>query len=104
MTPSGSPPRGDRTRAGVVGSERDLLRTYQRLYPGFAAIARKMYADAIAALAKSRVQDLSDMFDGIAEPVFTDSVHINERGNRTAAERIAATVRLGPGDTAAAGP
>jgi hypothetical protein len=36
------------------------------------------------------------MFDDIAEPIFTDNVHINQLGNRIVAQRIGAAISFGP--------
>jgi hypothetical protein len=83
------------TRSIPIGPEQRLLTTFRRLFPGLAPVAAQMYRDARAALPPSQIQDLSDMFDGIAAPVFTDNVHVNEVGNRIVAERIRATVPFG---------
>ncbi|MCC6776129.1 MAG: SGNH/GDSL hydrolase family protein [Hyphomicrobiales bacterium] len=85
------------SRSRPTGPEERLLRTFRRLYPGFAAVAAGMYRDARAALPTSKVHDLSHIFDNIAEPVFTDQVHVNELGNRVASEAIRASVSFGPG-------
>jgi lysophospholipase L1-like esterase len=77
------------TRASPIGPEQHLATTFRRLFPGLAPLAVQMYRDARVSLP---VQDLSDMFDGIAAPVFTDNVHVNELGNRIVAERIRATI------------
>jgi hypothetical protein len=84
------------TRASPVGPETHLARTFRRLFPGFAAVAVKMYHDALLSMPEARIHDLSAVFDDIAEPVFTDNVHVNETGNRIAAEHIRATISLGP--------
>ena len=84
------------TRAHPVGPELRLVRTFRRLYPGFAALAEAMYRDARAALPPGRLHDLTAIFDGLSEPVFTDNIHVNELGNHVAAERIRATLTLGP--------
>jgi hypothetical protein len=85
------------TRSRPTGSEARLARTFGRLYPGLATVAQAIYHDAAgAALSASRMHDLSDMFELTAEPVFTDNVHVNEVGNRIAAERIRAVVSYGP--------
>jgi hypothetical protein len=80
------------TRSTPIGSEVQLVGTFRRLYPGFARIATWMYHDALASMPTGRIHDLSNTFDGTPEAVFTDNVHINQRGNRIAAGRIAATI------------
>lgn len=84
------------TRAHPVGPELRLVRTFRRLYPGLAAVVGVMYRDTLAALPPDRIHDLSAMFDSLAQPVFTDNIHVNEKGNRIAAERILAAVPFGP--------
>jgi hypothetical protein len=80
------------TRSNPVGSELQLVRTFRQLYPGLAALTVQIYRDAVGSMPPTRVHDLSDMYNGVAEPVFTDNVHVNQLGNRIAAERIAATI------------
>jgi lysophospholipase L1-like esterase len=84
------------TRTSPVGPELRLVHTFGRLFPGFATVAAQMYHDALVSMPASRIHDLSDMFEGIAEPVFTDNVHVNEAGNRIAAERIRSTISFRP--------
>jgi hypothetical protein len=84
------------TRMSPVGPELRLLRAYRDLYPGFAQMTAVMYKDAVAAVPRGRIHDLSNIFDAVAHPVFTDSVHVNQLGNRIAAERIAKTISFGP--------
>ena len=84
------------TRSNLAGPEVQLVHTFSRLYPGFAPLAKWMYQDSLTSIASERLHDLSNMFARISEPVFTDNVHVSELGNGIAAERIAATVALGP--------
>lgn len=84
------------TRAHPVGPEARLVQMFRRLYPGFNATADAMYRGALSALPNARIRDLSGIFDHSAEPVLMDNVHLNERGNRIVAARLAGTVTLGP--------
>lgn len=71
-----------------VGPELRVADALDLLYPLMRALAEQMYRDA-RAVSPDRVHDLSDVFDRSAEPVFVDVVHVNEGGNRIAAEAVA---------------
>jgi len=62
-----------------------------RLYPGMEEITARIYAGALAQDPR-HVIDLRDAFDQASGPIYTDFIHVNEEGNRIAAERIAATL------------
>jgi hypothetical protein len=84
------------TRSSPVGPEVRLVRSYTRLYPGYATVAEQMYHGALTSGSANRFHDLSDMFERTAEPIFTDYVHVNELGNRIAAERIFSAIVFEP--------
>jgi hypothetical protein len=84
------------TRSPPVGTEVQLVPTFKQFYPGFAATSKWMYQDTLASLPGGRVHDFSGLFDDIAEPVFTDNVHVNQLGNRIVAQRIGAAISFGP--------
>ena len=74
------------------GAEARMAATLARIYPRMNVLARQMYRDAVASGPPGRVFDLSDTFQQAAQPLFLDTVHLNEAGNRIVAERIAPIV------------
>lgn len=82
------------TRAHPAGPEVRLVQMFRRLYPGFDVAAHDMYRDALAAMPADRTHDLSHVFDDIADPVLMDNVHLNELGNRIAAQHLARALSL----------
>jgi hypothetical protein len=75
------------TRKPPRGSEIRLAHTLGLLYPRYDQVVTTMYRSVMTTGAS--VHDGSDLFDQSAEPYFFDVVHVNEAGNRYAAERIA---------------
>ena len=73
-----------------------LARGIARFYPGMDRITGRIYGDALAH-GSPHVVDLRDAFDGAAEPIYTDYIHVNEAGNRLVAERIAEFLDGRPG-------
>jgi lysophospholipase L1-like esterase len=65
-----------------------LAQTLGRVYPRFDILAARMYRDALAGGPADRITDLSHIFDRNSQPFFLDSIHLNEAGNRTAAEQL----------------
>jgi lysophospholipase L1-like esterase len=61
-----------------------------RVYPRLAELTEGIYDAALAV--KVDVHDLRDIFDQTPQPAFIDNVHLNEVGNRLAAERVAPIV------------
>jgi hypothetical protein len=72
------------------GPEIRIARTLKQLYPRYDQAFATMYGTALST--GLRVHDSSDLFDQSVEPYFFDVAHLNEAGNRLAAERIARIV------------
>jgi hypothetical protein len=81
------------TRREPRGPEIGVARTLKEVYPRYAEVVATMYRAAVDT--GLPVHDRSDLFDESTEPYFFDAVHVNEAGNRLAAERIAATMAAG---------
>src|SRR5262249_39600813 len=74
-------------RRAPVGPELRIDRTLRSVYPRYDAVFATLYRTALDA--GPMVHDSSDVFDQSNEPYFIDVAHLNERGNRLLAERIA---------------
>jgi lysophospholipase L1-like esterase len=81
------------TRNKPRGPEVAVARTLNQVYPRYGEVIATMYRTTVDT--GLSIQDFSDLFDGSAEPYFFDAVHVNEAGNRLAAERIAAMIAAG---------
>jgi len=79
-------------RPAHPGAEARMAETLGRIYPRMDVLARQMYRDAVASGPAGRVFDLSDTFTRATQPLFLDTVHLNEAGNRIVAERLAPIV------------
>jgi hypothetical protein len=77
-------------RSKPRGLEVALARSLEVLYPRYRDTFATMYRSASGT--GLPIHDRSDMFSESAEPYFIDIAHINEAGNRYAAERIAEIV------------
>jgi lysophospholipase L1-like esterase len=75
-----------------TGAEARMQKTLARVYPRIDVLTARMYRDALAAGPAGHVFDLSHIFDQTAQPFFLDHVHLNEAGNRIAAEQVAPIV------------
>jgi len=74
-------------RSEPRGPEIAIARTLKQLYPRYDQTFATMYGTALST--GLRVHDSSDLFDRSVEPHFFDVAHLNEAGNRMAAERLA---------------
>lgn len=72
--------------------EAEMAKSLARVYPRLDVFARRMYADAMAAGPPGHIVDLTHIFDDNTTPYFLDFVHLNEAGNRIAAEHVAPIV------------
>jgi lysophospholipase L1-like esterase len=89
------------TKTITAAERRALDRTEASNYfgEGYLAVQHAYYPLARAALADLRLPpgafaiDGSDLFAGSSEEIFTDVAHFNDRGNRLAAEFLAACIR-----------
>lgn len=81
------------TRREPRGPEISVARTLEAVYPRYAEVIKTMYRAAVDT--GLPVHDRSGLFDDSTQPYFFDAVHVNEAGNRLAAERIAATIAAG---------
>jgi lysophospholipase L1-like esterase len=72
------------------GPEIPLARTLAHVYPRYGETFATMYRSALNT--GLPILDWSDLFDRSADPYFFDAAHVNEAGNRLAAERIAAII------------
>jgi hypothetical protein len=80
-------------RSRPRGPEIVLTRSLEELYPRYREVFATMYRSALGT--GLPIHDRSDMFAQAAEPYFFDVAHVNEAGNRYAAERIAEIVTRG---------
>jgi hypothetical protein len=80
-------------RSRPRGPEVALVRSLEELYPRYREAFATMYRSALGT--GLPIHDRSDMFAQSVEPYFFDVAHINEAGNRYAAERIAEIVTRG---------
>ena len=71
------------------GAEAAIEKTLARVYPRLDVLAKRMYADAMAVGPPGHVFNLTHIFDNSTTPYFLDFVHLNEAGNRIAAENVA---------------
>ena len=78
------------TRNKPRGPEVAVTRSLNQVYPRYGEVIATTYRTT--ADTGLSVHDFSDLFADSAEPYFCDAVHVNEVGNRLAAERIAATI------------
>jgi hypothetical protein len=69
------------------GPEIALVRSLEELYPRYREVFATMYRSALGT--GLPIHDRSDMFAASAEPYLFDVAHVNEAGNRYAAEQIA---------------
>jgi hypothetical protein len=76
------------TRKTHPGGEARLAKTYDILFPAMAILAQEMYRDAMAAGPAGRMHDLTGVFDHQTNAFFMDHTHVNEDGNRVAAEAL----------------
>jgi hypothetical protein len=80
-------------RSKPRGREIVLARSLEELYPRYREVFATMYRSALGT--GLPIHDRSDMFAQSDEPYFIDIAHINEAGNRYAAERIAEVITRG---------
>ncbi len=78
------------TRKNPRGPEARMTQSLELIYPRYREVIETMYRSVSAM--ELPVHDEAGMFDSSPDPHFFDAVHINESGNRRAAERIAALV------------
>jgi lysophospholipase L1-like esterase len=74
------------------GAEAAMAKTLAHLYPRLDVLTERMYSDAMATAPAGHIFSLSHIFDGTSQPFFLDFVHLNEEGNRLAAEHVAPVV------------
>jgi hypothetical protein len=77
-----------------VGSDREILHTVKRIFPGFDVFARKIYDEAFAS-APEASHDLRAALDQARTPVFLDFAHTSELGFRLMAEQISGRIPIG---------
>jgi lysophospholipase L1-like esterase len=75
-------------RASPVGPEARVAKTLRLVFPRLGVLARKMYRDAISAGPSDRIGDLTHILDPVRKPLFVDTAHLNEAGNRLVAAAI----------------
>jgi hypothetical protein len=63
-----------------------------------------MYRDAIAAGPGERISDLSEVLEPVRKPLFVDTAHLNEAGNRLMAEALVPILLRARADARAAHP
>jgi hypothetical protein len=80
-------------RSKPRGPEIVLVRSHEQLYPRYREAFAAVYRSALGT--GLPIHDRSDMFAQSEEPYFIDVAHINEAGNRYAAERLAEIVARG---------
>jgi GDSL-like Lipase/Acylhydrolase len=76
------------TRKNHPAGEARLAKTYDILFPAMAILTQEMYRDAMAAGPAGRMHDLTGVFDHQTNAFFMDHTHVNEDGNRVAAEAL----------------
>jgi hypothetical protein len=81
------------TRKKPRGPEIMVAQTLNQVYPRYDKVIATMYRTTVNI--GLSIHDRSDLFDDSAAPYFFDAVHVNEAGNRLAAENIAATIAAG---------
>jgi lysophospholipase L1-like esterase len=75
-------------RKTYSGPEIGLARTFARVYPRIDVLYKGTYREALAAGPAGHIFDLSNIFNATSEPFFIDQIHLNEAGNRIAAEHV----------------
>jgi hypothetical protein len=80
-------------RSKPRGPEIALARSLEQLYPRYREVFATMYHSVLGT--DLPIYDRSDMFAQSTEPYFIDVAHVNEAGNRYAAERLAEIVMRG---------
>jgi lysophospholipase L1-like esterase len=78
------------TRREPRGSEIRIARTLNQVYPRYAEVIATIYRSTVNT--GLPIHNRSDLFNDSAEPYFFDAAHVNEAGNRIAAEGIAAAI------------
>jgi GDSL-like Lipase/Acylhydrolase len=81
------------TRNQPHGSEIRLARTLKQIYPRYRELVESIYRSTLNT--GLPIHDRYDLFDQSGDPYFFDAVHVNEAGNRFAAERIVEIVAGG---------
>jgi len=79
-------------RKSHSGAEARMMQTLARVYPRIDVLTARIFADAMQAGPAGRMHDFAHIFDGTEQPFFLDFVHLNEAGNRIAAEQAAPIV------------
>jgi lysophospholipase L1-like esterase len=82
-------------RRSHTGAEARIMQTLLRVYPRIDALTARMFGDAMKFGPADRMHDFAHIFDWTEQPFFLDFIHLNEAGNRIAAERIAPIVAPG---------
>lgn len=76
-------------RKSHTGAEANMAKTLARIYPRIDVLSARMYSDAMKSGPAGRMYHFADIFDQTEQPFFLDQVHLNEAGNRIAAEHVA---------------
>lgn len=71
-----------------IGAEARMVQSLARIYPRIDVLTTRLFHDAFAAGPAGRMYDFAHIFDQSGQPYFLDFVHLNEAGNRIAAEQI----------------
>lgn len=79
-------------RKSRTGAEAGMAKTLARIYPRMDALTARLFGDAMKSGPAGRMHDFAHIFDRTEQPFFLDFVHLNEAGNRIAAEQIAPIV------------
>jgi len=74
------------------GSEARMRERLARIFPRFNVLTSSMYGAALVSGPPGHIFDMSGIFDQMPQPFFLDYVHLNEAGNRLAAENLAPIV------------
>jgi lysophospholipase L1-like esterase len=82
-------------RKSHSGAEARMMQTLTRIYPRLDVFTARLFGDAMTAGPVGRMHDFAHVFDRTGQPYFLDFVHLNEAGNRIAAEQIAPIVAPG---------
>ncbi len=79
------------TRKNLAAGEAQIAAAYEREYPDFLEFNRKCIADLMASdpFRDGTLMDISGAFDETEGEIFTDQIHVNVKGNRIIADRLA---------------
>lgn len=76
------------THAHPAGTESEMKRTIEVMFPGLYELWSEMYASALADGPSDHIDDLRNALDTVGSQVFADLLHINEMGNFAIAKNL----------------